>query len=221
MSDSGTTTPGNRPLDGTASVGRPVAAGTGQRAPVAALVGELMFVLLPLGVLWLAFQLRSPAPFGRLLSAPDLSFGSVVLLGQAVVKLVAGISESSGPRSSGRIALLVSVVIAVLLAPALVVLAFLLVLPDPPTWLVGTQVLLFVVGIFVFLWFGWLGHALAHGPAGAAVPRGMLHPSPGSALAAGGGDSASGSEHVRPMVREIRQEPGPHAPQPERGGGNA
>ena len=182
----------------------------GQRAVVAALVGELMFVLLPLGVLWLAFQLRSPAPFSRLLSAPDLSFGSVVLLGQAVVKLVAGIAESSGPRSSGRIALLVSAVIALLLAPALVVLAFLLVLPEPPAWLVGAQVVLFLIGAVVFLWFGWLGHAVAH--VGLDAPaRGQRETSPGlrrptsdPAVVAGSGNTASGPEDVRPAVRQVR-----------------
>jgi chromate transport protein ChrA len=133
---------------------------------IAAIVGvlpELLFALLPLVVLTIVL-LYSGKSFKDIISSPEWSFGSAVLCGQAVVRLVSGISRSEGANPQW-VALAVAGLLVIALVPSLIVLAVVLHAHAVqehllPTWLTGLQIALFLLSVLVFLVFGGLGESL-------------------------------------------------------------
>jgi len=121
---------------------------------------ELTFAILPLLVLTLVFvYLGEDVP--KILASPEWSFGSAVLFGQAIVRFVSGMIQS-GKAKSEMVALVVSMLLVLGLVPSLAVLALVLHAAEGPSqavpkWLVDAQVVQFVGGIIVYLWFGGMG----------------------------------------------------------------
>lgn len=125
-------------------------------------IAELLFVILPFIVLTIVVAYRSQGVI-HLLTVPDWSLGAAVLIGQSIVKLVAGVTADGRQRPWERTALLVSVLIVLLLVPSLVVLALMQIAENPPTWMVVLQLLLFFAGAVTFLMFGTVGQWLVDG----------------------------------------------------------
>jgi hypothetical protein len=123
---------------------------------------ELLFVILPFIVLIIVVGYREQGMW-HLLAAPDWSLGAAVLIGQSIVKLVAGVTASRRERPWERTALVVAVLIVILLVPSLVVLALMQISDKPPTWLVVFQLALFILGAITFLLFGTVGQSLVDG----------------------------------------------------------
>jgi hypothetical protein len=121
---------------------------------------ELLFVLLPLLILLIAHGVRGAGFLSRVLYAADWSFASAVLFGQSIVKFVAGVAARPRQRPWARVAWIVAFVMVFLLAPALVILAVMLILPSPPVWLAVTQLVLFGCGVVCFLVLGGAGQEL-------------------------------------------------------------
>jgi hypothetical protein len=118
-------------------------------------LSELLFILLPLLVLTIVLLYKGKT-VGALLATPEWSFGAALLFGQTLVKFVSGAAQSRWVWE--RVALVVSMIIVLGLAPSLTVLALILSSEPAPIALVITQLALFVVGVGVFLWVASAGH---------------------------------------------------------------
>jgi hypothetical protein len=89
-------------------------------------------------------------------SSPEWSFGSAVLFGQSLAKLVSGLSKSGRTRP-GAATLLTALLIVFGLAPALIINAMTLQIKpqDPPhVWLAAIQVFDFTGAAFVYVIVG-------------------------------------------------------------------
>jgi len=125
----------------------------------AAMLGELLFTLMPFAVLFLIYLFQEKAAQAFVL-APEWAFASAILFGQTIVKFVQGVIESTKrysvvPESVG---LIVSGLIVLGLVPAMVILALILVTPAPPIWLGYVQVFLFLIAAVSFLFLGAIAH---------------------------------------------------------------
>ncbi len=118
---------------------------------------ESLFVLLPLIVLTIVL-LHKGKTFFDLAASPEWSFGGAVFMGQTVVKLVYGISSVKGKPNSELIGFVVAGVIVLGLAPSLIVLSLILTSENPSMGIVRSQLLLFILGLALFLFFGTLAH---------------------------------------------------------------
>jgi hypothetical protein len=118
-------------------------------------LSELLFVLLPLLVLTIVFLYKGKT-VGALLATPEWSLGSAILFGQTLVKFVSGAAQSRWAWE--RVALVVSLIIVLGLAPSLTVLALILSAESVPVALVVTQLAFFVGGVVVFLLVASTGH---------------------------------------------------------------
>jgi hypothetical protein len=124
---------------------------------------ELLFAMLPFGVIFLvfAFQQRSLLSY---LMAPEWAFASSALFGQTIVKFVQGITSSKKGRAiTERINLLVSALIVFGMVPSMTVLAIMLVSTAPPVWLGFAQVGLALLAAFVFVVIGTISYELERG----------------------------------------------------------
>jgi hypothetical protein len=135
---------------------------------VVGVLPELLFALLPLLVLAIVLFYCGKT-LKDIMGSPEWSFGSSVLCGQAVVRLVSGISRSKGANPQW-VALAVAGLLVFALVPSLIVLAVVLHAHEASepcrthlsaTWLIGLQIGLFLVSVLVFLVFGSLGESLA------------------------------------------------------------
>ena len=136
---------------------------TAKKAPgpyvFSALVGELLFVLLPLLVLGLVFAYKSKGAVA-LFSSAEWAFASALLFGQCIVKFVSGVAEARVGIPE-RVGLVVACLIVFGLVPSMVVLALILVSERPDTWLVLAQIALFVVAAGAFLFFAGSAQTVA------------------------------------------------------------
>lgn len=119
-----------------------------------AAIGEVLFVVLPLLVLAIVFLGRGKTWFS-LLASPEWSFGAAVLMGQSLVKFVAGVSHIGAIWE--RVALVVSGTIVLGLVPSLIVLSLILTSDHPPIQLVVVQIGFFVLGVIIFILLGTIG----------------------------------------------------------------
>jgi len=125
----------------------------------AVITSELLFVLLPLVVIAL-IRLAGGHSLRELLAIPEWSFGSAVLIGQALVKLVSGVAAQRSPARWESLAFVVSVMVVLALVPSLIVLALMLTASTASTALITMQMLLFGMSVVVFYTAGSLGHRL-------------------------------------------------------------
>jgi hypothetical protein len=112
---------------------------------------ELLFAILPFGVIFLVFAYQRRPPLSYLM-APEWAFASSALFGQAIVKFTQGVlSNQTGRVITERVSLFISALIVLGLVPSMTVLAIMLVSSNPPVWLGVTQVALalFAAGVFV------------------------------------------------------------------------
>jgi hypothetical protein len=117
-----------------------------------AVVSELLFVLLPIVVTTMILAYRRNGV--GILGSAEWSFSASVLFGQAIVKLVVRMTQIR-LRSSDLVGLIVASGIVLGLCPALVILAMVLISdPNPPKWLIVTQMIFFVLSVCYFLLFG-------------------------------------------------------------------
>ncbi len=127
---------------------------------LAATCAELCFALLPLLVLVLVkFYLHNSV--AEVLASPEWSFGSAILSGQALVRIVSGLSQGLR-HNTPRLALVVATFFVFAIVPALVVLALVIVAEaHVPRWLVILQVCMFATSATAFVLLGSLGHLWA------------------------------------------------------------
>ena len=126
------------------------------------LASELLFTLLPFSVLFIVYAYQDRASTSYLM-APEWAFASAILFGQTTVKFVQGIIEATvtlNPNAE-RVGLFVACLIVLGLVPSMVILALILVSPNPQAWLGYTQVVLFILAVATFLLLGAIAHDAA------------------------------------------------------------
>ena len=114
---------------------------------IAGTISELLFVILPLLVLAIAFQYKGA--IWTLWSSPEWSFAAAILFGQGLAKIVASISKIGTPFGE-RVEFLCAFLLVVGLVPALIILALILISEPPALWLTIAQLCLFVLSVATF-----------------------------------------------------------------------
>jgi hypothetical protein len=125
---------------------------------LAGLVAEASFGVLPLIVVLLVVLYSGHS--GRLFASPEWAFGASILFGQGLVKFAVGIGRG-GSAANGPVALAVTLLVVLGLAPSLLILMMVLQSVEAaapvPAWLCAAQVVFFVASIIVYLLFGAVG----------------------------------------------------------------
>ncbi|NOT10396.1 MAG: hypothetical protein HOP23_00925 [Methylococcaceae bacterium] len=132
---------------------------THRKAAFYAILGDLLFIILPLVVISIVDVSVGRSLFA-LIESPELSFGSAVLFGQTIIKVVSGFAHTK-PSGAEQPVFIIALIIVFGLVPSLVVLALLLSVTPIPHGLQLVQACIFALGIIVFLLFGVNGHALS------------------------------------------------------------
>ena len=130
-----------------------------RKAALYAILGDLLFIVLPLVVISIVDVSVGRSIFA-IIESPELSFGSAVLFGQTIIKVVSGFAHTK-PSGAEQPVFVIALIIVFGLVPSLVVLALLLSISPIPHELQWAQACIFAQGIFVFLFFGVHGHALS------------------------------------------------------------
>ena len=122
---------------------------------------EVLFVLLPFIVIGIV--LFDEGHLSKVLYKSEWSFAGAILIGQTLVKLFSGFLSISGRYRSiewQKISLAITLLFVLGLVPSLIVLTLVLKSEPPSTGLVIMQLILFSLGLIVFILFGWLGERL-------------------------------------------------------------
>ena len=130
-----------------------------RKAAVYAILGDLLFIVLPLVVISIVDVSVGRSLFA-IIESPELSFGSAVLFGQTIIKVVSGFAHTK-PSGAEQPVFIIALIIVFGLVPSLVVLALLLSVNPVPHGLKLAQASIFVLGVIVFGFFGVNGHALS------------------------------------------------------------
>lgn len=136
-----------------------------RRRAFAGLFAEVSFAGLPLLVVLMV--LLRYCRGGDVIASPEWSFGAAILFGQAVVKFSTGVAHG-GHAAHGPVALAVTLIIVLGLAPSLLVLTLILMdteaVPErhPATWLGVMQVVLFTASAVTYCVFGMIGEIWRH-----------------------------------------------------------
>lgn len=128
-----------------------------KKAAMYAILGDLLFIVLPLVVISIV-DVSVGRPLFAIIESPELSFGSAVLFGQTIVKVVSGFAHTK-PSGAEQPVFIIALIIVFGLVPSLVVLALLLSITPIPYGLQLAQAGIFVLGVLVFGLFGVDGHA--------------------------------------------------------------
>ncbi|MFZ4701237.1 MAG: hypothetical protein ACOYMG_14400 [Candidatus Methylumidiphilus sp.] len=132
---------------------------THRKAAMYAILGDLLFIVLPLVVISIVDVSVGRSLFA-IIESPELSFGSAVLFGQTIIKVVSGFAHTK-PTGAEQPVFIIALIIVFGLVPSLVVLALLLSVNPIPHGLQLAQAGIFVLGVFIFGFFGVDGHALS------------------------------------------------------------
>ena len=128
-----------------------------RKAAKYAIMGDLLFIVLPLVVISIVDVSVGRSLFA-IIESPELSFGSAVLFGQTIIKVVSGFAHTK-PTGAEQPVFIIALIIVFGLVPSLVVLALLLSVNPIPYGLQLAQAGIFALGVFVFGLFGVNGHA--------------------------------------------------------------
>lgn len=129
---------------------------THQKAAMYALLGDLLFIVLPLVVITIVDVSVGRSLFA-IIESPELAFGSAVLFGQTIIKVVSGFAHTK-PTGAEQPVFIIALIIVFGLVPSLVVLALLLSINPIPYGLQLAQAGIFALGIITFFFFGVHGH---------------------------------------------------------------
>ncbi|MDQ1591607.1 MAG: hypothetical protein QOG71_2234 [Pyrinomonadaceae bacterium] len=118
------------------------------------LLAEVLFIILPFIVTGIVFSYQG-VPL-KIIYLPEWSLASSVLMGQALVKYISNILSSKGQRNLHweRVALSLSALIVFGLAPSLLILSLILVTDPFSKGLAISQIVLFLLGLLAFFFFG-------------------------------------------------------------------
>jgi hypothetical protein len=105
---------------------------THRKAAIYAILGDLLFIVLPLVVISIVAVSVGRSLFA-IIESPELSFGSAVLFGQTIIKVVSGYAHMK-PSGAEQPVFIIALIIVFGLVPSLVVLALLVSVNPIPQW---------------------------------------------------------------------------------------
>ena len=105
---------------------------THRKAAMYAIMGDLLFIVLPLVVISIVDVSVGRSLFA-IIESPELSFGSAVLFGQTIIKVVSGFAHTK-PSGAEQPVFIIALIIVFGLVPSLVVLALLVSVNPIPQW---------------------------------------------------------------------------------------
>ena len=118
----------------------------------ATLWAELLFVFLPFLITILALSYKKSII--SIFYVPEWALAAAILTGQTVVKFISGLMKYGENINLGAVALVISGLIVLLLAPSLAILSFMLVSPTPVLWLGIVQIVFFCISVYMYLLLG-------------------------------------------------------------------
>jgi hypothetical protein len=145
-----------------------------RRRTIAGLFAEVSFAALPLLIVLMV--LLNYRHGDHIVWSPEWSFGAAILFGQALVKFMTGMAHG-GHAAHGPVALAITLIIVLGLAPSLLVLTLILMdleadpRRQPADWLSVLQVVLFLCAAATYLVFGAIGELWRHEEKIAVVER--------------------------------------------------
>jgi hypothetical protein len=125
---------------------------------VAVILGELIFILIPIGVTAWVFATHRPEGLQAMLWSPEWAFAAVVLAGQSGVRLLLGRGHE---LNRAKLWFVGTLVFALAVISVLVLATLLEKEQHAPAWVCGTQFVLFLIASVAFVVLGSLAHALA------------------------------------------------------------
>lgn len=90
----------------------------------------------------------------NILYEPEWSMAASILTGQTIVRFISGLLNSKVDYKIGVVSLIVTILIAFILAPSLLVLTLIMISTSIETYLVVTQIVLFILAVLLFLFLG-------------------------------------------------------------------
>ena len=124
--------------------------------PLAGIVAELLFVLLPLVVI-VIIRIYQNLSIDNIIQIPEISFAAAVIFGQTITKLVSAAAITDYKLNWQAFSLIVSFIIVFGLVPSLTILAIILVSQTPPTNIYLIQFILFLASVIILLSIGLVG----------------------------------------------------------------
>ena len=100
--------------------------------PLAGILGELLFVLLPLVVI-VIIRIYQNLPIKNITQIPEISFAAAVIFGQTLIKLVSSAAITDYRLNWQLFSFIISCIIVFGLVPSLTILSIILVSQTPPT----------------------------------------------------------------------------------------
>ena len=122
------------------------------------IIGEYAFVVLPLIVVWIVAEISGWQSI-RVCGSPEFSFGTSILLGQTLIKIVNMVAKGKAPHVYPVLGL-VSLLVVIGLVPSLIIMSFILSNEHPAIGLIITQMILFVIASFFYIGMGLAFNAL-------------------------------------------------------------
>lgn len=113
---------------------------------------ELIFVFLPFIIIFVISTHKDSSI--NILYEPEWSMAASILTGQTIVRFISGLLNSKVDYKIGVVSLIVTILIAFILAPSLLVLPLIMISTSPETYLVVTQIVLFILAVLLFLFLG-------------------------------------------------------------------
>jgi hypothetical protein len=134
-----------------------------QRNSLCVVGAEALLIVLPFLVMTIV-QFEKGQLAG-LLYMPDWGVAASALIGLAMVRFATGLLHGRAQVEHlewERVLLLFSLIVVFAFVPALLVLSLVLLAKTPSPYLAALQLILFVVGLFLFIALGWAGqHVIA------------------------------------------------------------
>jgi len=136
----------------------------------AGLLAEVMFVIVPLVVIYLVSIQTSHG--STVLTSPEWSVGSIILFGQVMVKFTLGVAHKGG-GAPGPLALILVLLVMLGILPSCLLLIYVVASNEASachlsptfalTWINPAQMVVFIIAIIVYLSLGLLSEVLLHG----------------------------------------------------------
>ncbi len=140
-----------------------------KRRILSGLLAEIAFAALPLLIVLMVLLRYDHGK--HIWAAPEWAFGAAILFGQALVKFMTGLAHG-GKAAHGPVALAITLIIVLGLAPSLLVLTLILMAresaqsqsPEVATGLCVAQIVWFLGGAATYVVFGAVGEAWREKP---------------------------------------------------------
>lgn len=116
---------------------------------------ELIFTILPVVALLIIFFQKGS--ISKIFYTSDLSFASIVLIGQTIVKITAGLSKTKVKKRYQLVSLIISSLIVFGLLPSIAIMMIINLSDNVNYFFYIFQTLLFIGSIFLYCILGTLG----------------------------------------------------------------